>query len=220
MVRHNGHRPIDHHHHHRHNRKPYAPCSSQLPIIPKPYSISNHDHHQKSSRKISAKQTDHLRRKSSADITDLNGDSSYGSSRYLLSDKPFTDWKSESDHHATALARSQSAKPKLVTSSNDSPSLKSFSTNKSRDKVVVLRVSIHCKGCEGKVRKHISKMEGVTSFSIDLATKKVTIIGDVTPSGVLASVSSVKKAQFWPSSTSASSSPSSPVVDMTSYRQN
>lgn len=23
-----------------------------------------------------------------------------------------------------------------------------------------LRVSIHCKGCEGKVRKHISRMEG------------------------------------------------------------
>lgn len=136
IVRHNGHRPIDHHHH-RHNRKPYAPCSSQLPVIPKPYSNINHGHHQNSSRKISAKQTDHLRRKSSADITDLNGDSSYGSSRYLLSDKPFTDWKSESDHHATALVRSQSAKPKLVTSSNDSP-LKSSSTNKSRDKVCVM----------------------------------------------------------------------------------
>lgn len=26
--------------------------------------------------------------------------------------------------------------------------------------VVVLRVSLHCKGCEGKVRKHISRMEG------------------------------------------------------------
>lgn len=24
----------------------------------------------------------------------------------------------------------------------------------------MLRVSLHCKGCEGKVRKHISKMEG------------------------------------------------------------
>lgn len=28
--------------------------------------------------------------------------------------------------------------------------------------MVVLRVSLHCKGCEGKVRKHISKMEGET----------------------------------------------------------
>lgn len=26
--------------------------------------------------------------------------------------------------------------------------------------IVVLRVSLHCKGCEGKVRKHLSRMEG------------------------------------------------------------
>ncbi|KAK3028719.1 hypothetical protein RJ639_038610 [Escallonia herrerae] len=86
--------------------------------------------------------------------------------------------------------------------------------------VVELRVSIHCKGCEGKVRKHISRMEGkfntniitcVTSFSIDLATKKVIIIGDISPLSVLTSVSRVKNAQFWLSSPS-SSSPSSPVV--------
>ncbi|CAL5424320.1 unnamed protein product [Camellia sinensis] len=76
-----------------------------------------------------------------------------------------------------------------------------------------MRVSIHCKGCEGKVRKHISRMEGVTSFSIDLASKKVTIIGDVTPLGVLTSISRVKNAQFWPSPTS-SSSPSSPTVKL------
>ncbi|CAI9776711.1 unnamed protein product [Fraxinus pennsylvanica] len=74
-------------------------------------------------------------------------------------------------------------------------------------KVVELRVSIHCKGCEGKLRKHISRMEGVTSFSIDLATKKVTVIGDLTPLGVLTSISKVKSAQFWPSPTSSSSSP-------------
>ncbi|KAG0463742.1 hypothetical protein HPP92_019305 [Vanilla planifolia] len=67
-----------------------------------------------------------------------------------------------------------------------------------KDKVVVLRVSLHCKGCEGKVRKHISKMEGVTSFEIDLARKKVTIVGNITPLGVLSSVSKVKNAQLWP----------------------
>ncbi|CAN1847061.1 Protein SODIUM POTASSIUM ROOT DEFECTIVE 2 [Linum perenne] len=66
-----------------------------------------------------------------------------------------------------------------------------------RFQVVELRVSIHCKGCEGKVRKHISKMEGVTSFSIDVATKKVTVKGNVTPMGVLASISKVKSAQLW-----------------------
>ncbi|XP_023005201.1 protein SODIUM POTASSIUM ROOT DEFECTIVE 2-like [Cucurbita maxima] len=65
--------------------------------------------------------------------------------------------------------------------------------------VVVLMVSLHCKGCEGKVRKHLSKMEGVTSFNIDSAAKKVTIEGDVTPVGVLASVSKLKHAKFWTS---------------------
>uniref|UniRef100_A0A453GWB3 HMA domain-containing protein n=2 Tax=Triticinae TaxID=1648030 RepID=A0A453GWB3_AEGTS len=65
--------------------------------------------------------------------------------------------------------------------------------------VVVLRVSLHCKGCAGKVKKHIAKMEGVTSFDIDIPSKKVTVVGDVTPLGVLTSVSKVKPAQFWPS---------------------
>ncbi|GAB2274304.1 hypothetical protein Dimus_009070 [Dionaea muscipula] len=72
--------------------------------------------------------------------------------------------------------------------------------------IVVLKVSIHCKGCEAKLRKHLSKLEGVTSFSIDLLTKKVTIIGNLTPSGVLTSISKVKNAQFWPSSTNCTSS--------------
>ncbi|KAK8649477.1 hypothetical protein V6N13_130206 [Hibiscus sabdariffa] len=67
----------------------------------------------------------------------------------------------------------------------------------SNHQVVVLKVSLHCKGCEGKVRKHLSRMEGVTSFTIDSAAKKVTIVGDVTPLGVLASVSKVKTAHFW-----------------------
>ncbi|KAG4955637.1 hypothetical protein JHK84_041617 [Glycine max] len=72
-----------------------------------------------------------------------------------------------------------------------------------QNQVVVLRVSLHCKACARKVTKHISKMEGVTSFSIDMEAKKVTIIGHVTPLGVLASVSKVKNAQLWPSSTSS-----------------
>lgn len=40
---------------------------------------------------------------------------------------------------------------------------------------------------------------GVTSFKIDYAAKKVTIEGDVTPVGVLASVSKLKHAKFWTS---------------------
>ncbi|KAG9128780.1 hypothetical protein Leryth_009549 [Lithospermum erythrorhizon] len=92
--------------------------------------------------------------------------------------------------------------------SNDIQVHKSSSTP-TGNKVVELRVSIHCKGCEGKVRKHLSKMEGVKSFSIDLVSKKVTVEGNVTPLGVLASISKVKNAQFWPSPTSSSSSSTS-----------
>uniref|UniRef100_A0A452Z9H0 HMA domain-containing protein n=1 Tax=Aegilops tauschii subsp. strangulata TaxID=200361 RepID=A0A452Z9H0_AEGTS len=65
-----------------------------------------------------------------------------------------------------------------------------------RPQVVVMKVAIHCQGCAGKVRKHISKMEGVTSFSIDLESKKVTVMGHVSPAGVLESVSKVKKAEL------------------------
>ncbi|KAI3892620.1 hypothetical protein MKW92_017647 [Papaver armeniacum] len=86
---------------------------------------------------------------------------------------------------------------------NDQLSLKTRSVNKfsvdsspallpAPHQVVVLRVSLHCKGCEAKVRKHVSRME-------------VTVTGDVTPLGVLTSVSKVKNAEFWPSSSTTSS---------------
>ncbi|CAA6666280.1 unnamed protein product [Spirodela intermedia] len=64
-------------------------------------------------------------------------------------------------------------------------------------KIVVLRVSMHCRGCARKVWKHISKMQGVTSFEVNLESKRVVVIGDVSPFEVLASVSKVKSAQLW-----------------------
>ncbi|XP_010939249.1 heavy metal-associated isoprenylated plant protein 45 [Elaeis guineensis] len=64
-------------------------------------------------------------------------------------------------------------------------------------KTVVLRVSMHCHGCARKVKKHISKMEGVTSFEVDLENKKVVVMGDITPLEVLESVSKVKFAELW-----------------------
>ncbi|XP_058199634.1 protein SODIUM POTASSIUM ROOT DEFECTIVE 1-like [Rhododendron vialii] len=121
----------------------------------------------------------------------------------------------DSDHVKTLVPGQKMGAGDLI--SADSPSSKSSSSRSCpRDKVVKLKVAIHCKGCEGKVRKHISRMEGVTSFRIDLATKKVTVIGDVTPLGVLTSISRVKNAQFWPSPTSSpsSSSSSSPTVGL------
>ncbi|XP_077225639.1 protein SODIUM POTASSIUM ROOT DEFECTIVE 2-like [Tasmannia lanceolata] len=68
-----------------------------------------------------------------------------------------------------------------------------------KPKMVVLRVSIHCSACAKKVEKHISKMEGVTSFEVDLESKKVIVIGDILPFEVLESVSKVKTAELWAS---------------------
>lgn len=41
-------------------------------------------------------------------------------------------------------------------------------------------------------------MPGVTSYSIDLETKRVIVMGHVSPDGVLESISKVKRAEFWP----------------------
>ncbi|XP_078441399.1 uncharacterized protein LOC144711319 [Wolffia australiana] len=65
--------------------------------------------------------------------------------------------------------------------------------------VVVMKVSIHCEGCAGKVRKLLSKMDGVTSVRIDLDEKRVTVQGHVSPAAVLESVCRVKRAELWPS---------------------
>ncbi|EEF28330.1 protein SODIUM POTASSIUM ROOT DEFECTIVE 2 [Ricinus communis] len=125
-----------------------------------------------------------------------------GSSRYLLSDKDFIDGLSDYDPIlAMVPAQSKRFLTQAASDQQESTSSKTFSMSNSSERpsnqVVVLRVSLHCRGCEGKVRKHLSRMEGVSSFSIDFAAKKVTIVGDVSPLGVLASVSKVKSAQFW-----------------------
>ncbi|OAY51750.1 protein SODIUM POTASSIUM ROOT DEFECTIVE 2 [Manihot esculenta] len=189
--------------------------------------ISADDNSRETGIAACAKKVNDLRRKNSADHQTSDLHSPRGSSsRYLLNDDkvPYIDWISESDQRSKpshkgsndspALARRssslancsrdwilepyQTTKPKNSSFVGHAPALKSSSSARSHDQVVVLWVSIHCKGCEGKVRKHISKMEGVTSFSIDLAAKKVTVIGNVTPLGVLASLSKVKNAQLWP----------------------
>ncbi|VAH86390.1 unnamed protein product [Triticum turgidum subsp. durum] len=108
--------------------------------------------------------------------------SSSGTSSSASSSSEITAVQEEEQHKPAALARSSSTTAAARTT-----------------QVVVLRVSLHCKGCAGKVKKHLAKMEGVTSFDIDIPSKKVTVVGDVTPLGVLTSVSKVKPAQFWPS---------------------
>ncbi|KAI4377112.1 hypothetical protein MLD38_014796 [Melastoma candidum] len=70
-----------------------------------------------------------------------------------------------------------------------------------KPEIVMLRVSMHCNGCAKKVEKHVSKIEGVSCYKVDLESKMVVIIGDVVPAEVLESVSKVKRAEFWASST-------------------
>ncbi|XP_030459264.2 protein SODIUM POTASSIUM ROOT DEFECTIVE 3-like [Syzygium oleosum] len=94
--------------------------------------------------------------------------------------------------HADKRGHNETASSKAI----QQPSSLDSSDNVFR--VVVMRVSLHCQGCAGKVKKHLSKMEGVTSFSIDLETKRVTVRGHVSPVGVLESISKVKRAEFWP----------------------
>ncbi|KAF2304561.1 hypothetical protein GH714_033558 [Hevea brasiliensis] len=66
-----------------------------------------------------------------------------------------------------------------------------------KPKMVVLKVSMHCNGCARKVEKHVSKLEGVTTYKVDLKSKMVVVIGDIIPFEVLESVSKVKYAELW-----------------------
>ncbi|XP_009602594.1 protein SODIUM POTASSIUM ROOT DEFECTIVE 2-like [Nicotiana tomentosiformis] len=127
------------------------------------------------------------------------------SSRYLLSEKDLVD--ALSDYNDDPVLNSKSCHQ--VESSPPKPP---SSSSCSADQVVVLRVSLHCRGCEKKMRKHLSTMEGVTSFNIDFVAKKVIVTGNVTPLEVLASISKVKNAQLWPP-TVASSAPSTKAND-------
>ncbi|XP_075509242.1 protein SODIUM POTASSIUM ROOT DEFECTIVE 2-like [Primulina tabacum] len=108
-----------------------------------------------------------------------------GSTRYLLSDKavPSADPEPGSKQFPAEISKSEA--------------LKTEDPSSSPEQVVVLRVSLHCRGCEKKMRKHISRMEGVTSFDIDFLAKKVTVVGNITPLSVLSSISKVKNAQLW-----------------------
>lgn len=53
------------------------------------------------------------------------------------------------------------------------------------------------------MRARFNFVPGVTSYSIDLESKKVTVVGHVSPDGVLESISKVKRAEFWPNEDSS-----------------
>ncbi|CAL4936751.1 unnamed protein product [Urochloa decumbens] len=113
-----------------------------------------------------------------------------GSSRYLLSGRAV-------GSAATEEIQEVEAAPAVDAKREEASEAADAKNTQAQEQVVVLKVSLHCKACAGKVKKHLSKMEGVTSFNIDFAAKKVTVVGDVTPLGVLNSVSKVKNAQLW-----------------------
>ncbi|WCJ42900.1 Protein SODIUM POTASSIUM ROOT DEFECTIVE 3 [Euphorbia peplus] len=80
----------------------------------------------------------------------------------------------------------------------ESPLQPSSSSSHPLFQVVVMRVSIHCNSCASEIKKHLLKMEGVTSFSIEVKAKRVTVMGHVSPVRVLESISKLKRAEFWP----------------------
>lgn len=58
---------------------------------------------------------------------------------------------------------------------------------------VVLRVDMTCEGCVNAVKRILGKTEGVESFDVDLALKKVTVRGSVTPEALVEKVSKMGK---------------------------
>ncbi|KAJ6968464.1 protein SODIUM POTASSIUM ROOT DEFECTIVE 2-like [Populus alba x Populus x berolinensis] len=83
-----------------------------------------------------------------------------GSSRNLLGDAAFVDGIPDYDPVSAQLVP---VEPNMSTQalSKEESTASRPSSSSSPNQVVVLRVSLHCKGCEGKVRKHLSRMEGM-----------------------------------------------------------
>ncbi|KAK6924122.1 Heavy metal-associated domain, HMA [Dillenia turbinata] len=64
---------------------------------------------------------------------------------------------------------------------------------------VELKVRMDCDGCELKVKKALSSMDGVKSVDINRKQQKVTVTGYVEASKVLKKAKSTgKKAEIWP----------------------
>ncbi|KAI4299068.1 hypothetical protein L6164_032561 [Bauhinia variegata] len=106
-------------------------------------------------------------------------------------------FNSADSNKALSVVSVPKIKPREKNQENEGKSIQKTPTD-NVFQVVVMRVALHCQGCAGKVKKLLSKMEGVTSFSIDLESKRVTVMGHVSPVVVLESISKVKRAEFWP----------------------
>ncbi|EOA20932.1 hypothetical protein CARUB_v10001264mg [Capsella rubella] len=63
----------------------------------------------------------------------------------------------------------------------------------------VLRVSIHCEGCKRKIKKILSKIDGVYTTNIDVKQQKVTVIGNVEPEFLIKKIMKAgRHAELWP----------------------
>ncbi|XP_047319690.1 heavy metal-associated isoprenylated plant protein 26-like [Impatiens glandulifera] len=65
---------------------------------------------------------------------------------------------------------------------------------------VEMKMSIDCEGCERKVRRLLEGMKGVTSVEIEPNKSKVTVVGHVNPTRVVARLAfrTGKKVEIWP----------------------
>ena len=57
-------------------------------------------------------------------------------------------------------------------------------SNKSNSKIVINITGIHCASCVNKIEKTLNALEGVNSATVNLVTKKASIVGNV-PQGIL-----------------------------------
>ncbi|KAB2033566.1 hypothetical protein ERO13_D04G025200v2 [Gossypium hirsutum] len=65
--------------------------------------------------------------------------------------------------------------------------------------IVELAVHMDCEGCEKRIRRAISKIDGVDSLEIDMDKQKITVRGYVEETKVLKVVRRTgRKAEFWP----------------------
>ncbi|KAL5670299.1 hypothetical protein ACJX0J_022520, partial [Zea mays] len=63
---------------------------------------------------------------------------------------------------------------------------------------LMLRVNIHCDGCEKKVKKTLHKIDGVYQSSIDAEQGKVTVSGLLDPDTIIRKLNKAgKPAQLW-----------------------
>ncbi|KAL2902059.1 Protein SODIUM POTASSIUM ROOT DEFECTIVE 2 [Bienertia sinuspersici] len=99
------------------------------------------------------------------------------SSRYLLDDTSFLEVFTDFDPVLKLVNYDDStnSSDKNTEVGNKSPP-KPSSSSASSDQVVVLRVSLHCRGCERKMKKHLSRMAGKFNH---LATNSYTIVSHI-----------------------------------------